>query len=45
MLNKFEPVGDKKTEKKRVLGEKLESMNYKGSILCCLLGTGSAELF
>ncbi len=30
MLNKFEPVGDKKTEKKRVLGEKLESMNYKG---------------
>jgi len=30
MLNKFERGGDKKTEKKRVLEERLEFMNYKG---------------
>jgi len=30
MLSKFGGGGDKKIEKKWVLGEKLESMNYKG---------------
>jgi len=29
-LSKFERGGDKKTEKKSVLGEESESMNYKG---------------
>jgi len=29
-LSKFGGGGDKKIEKKWVLGEKLESMNYKG---------------
>ena len=29
-LSRFERGGDKKTEIKSVLGEKLESMNYKG---------------
>jgi len=31
MLSKFGGGGDKKIEKKWVLGEKLESMNYKGT--------------
>ena len=32
MLSKFGGGGDKKIEKKWVLGEKLESMNYKGRL-------------
>jgi len=42
MLSKFGGGGDKKIEKKWVLGEKLESMNYKGQRLFTTLSSLSS---